>query len=363
MASDLIRLRLGDPESGGDCGRRTVHSPASAPKPGLSRRCFLHGTLAVGSALLVGLLDACSSAAVTANASSSAFSPVGATSNVATTSTASGGAAPAVAAAENVWGSIAGQLGGDRVQVKSIIANPNTDPHSYEPRPTDARLVATARYVIVNGAGYDPWAEKLLTANPVAGRRVLTVADLAGKKDGDNPHLWYSPDYVAQAIQRITADYKALAPADAPYFDQQYMQFTTVRLKAYKDLVSTIKQRFAGVPVGSTESIFVYLAGALGLQVLTPPGFMQAISDGNEPTAAEKATFDQQITKHQMKVFVNNKQNATPDTSVLKEKAQAAGIPIVDITETLDPATASFQDWQTAQLQAMQQALATATGK
>jgi zinc/manganese transport system substrate-binding protein len=321
-----------------------------------TRRLFLGGTCVAGGAVLVGMLGACGRAG-TGTVSTTA---IAAASGVATSST---GAALPIVAAENVWGSIAGQLGGDRVRVTSIITNPDTDPHGYEPTPNDARLIATARYVIVNGAGYDPWLPKLLAANPVADRRVLTVSDLVGKKDGDNPHLWYNPDYVGRAMQQITADYKALVPADAAYFDQQYTEVSTVRFKDYHDLVSTIQQRFAGVPVAATESIFVYLAGALRLQLLTPPGFMQAISDGNEPTAAEKATFDQQITQHQIKVLVNNKQNETPDTTVLKQKARDAGIPIVDITETLDPATASFQDWQAAQLQALQQALATATGK
>src|SRR2546425_5050841 len=86
----------------------------------------------------------------------------------------------AVVAAENFWGSIAGQLGGDRVTVTSLITNPDTDPHDYEPTPGDGREIASARYVITNGIGYDPWAGKLISANPVSGRTVLTVGDLAG---------------------------------------------------------------------------------------------------------------------------------------------------------------------------------------
>src|SRR3954466_12379963 len=89
-----------------------------------------------------------------------------------------------VVAAENVWGSIAAQLGGDRVTVKSIIDNPDTDPHDYEPTAADGRTVASARYAIVNGVGYDPWASRLLSANPVSGRTVLNVGDLVGVKPG-----------------------------------------------------------------------------------------------------------------------------------------------------------------------------------
>ncbi|GAC1492853.1 MAG: metal ABC transporter solute-binding protein [Chamaesiphon sp.] len=262
-----------------------------------------------------------------------------------------------VVAAENFWGSIASQVGGDRVKVTSLIANPNTDPHDYEPKPTDARLVATARYVIFNGAGYDPWGQKLLDANPVAGRKVLIVSELVNKKEGDNPHLWYSPTYVMQVIDRVTADLKSLDPADAEYFDQERVHFTTAGLKDYKDMLRNIEQKYGGTPVSSTESIFAYLAESLGLKVITPPKFMNAISEGKEPTATDKATFDQQVMQKQIKVFVYNSQNATPDTDALKKKAQSASIPVVPITETLTPATATFQDWQVAQLKALEQAL------
>ncbi|TMK57210.1 MAG: ABC transporter substrate-binding protein, partial [Actinobacteria bacterium] len=76
---------------------------------------------------------------------------------------------PSVVAAENVWGSIAAQLGGDRVTVTSIIDNPNADPHDYEPTTEDARAMASANFVIENGVGYDPWAQRLIDANPVSG--------------------------------------------------------------------------------------------------------------------------------------------------------------------------------------------------
>src|SRR5438445_5598097 len=96
-----------------------------------------------------------------------------------------------VVAAENFWGNIAAQVGGSHVHVTSIIADPNADPHSYEPTATDARTVADAQYVIVNGAGYDPWTDKLLQANPASGRKELNVGNFNGKHEGDNPHMWY----------------------------------------------------------------------------------------------------------------------------------------------------------------------------
>src|SRR5437016_12245361 len=95
-----------------------------------------------------------------------------------------------VVAAENFWGSLAAQLGGSYVQVTSVIANPATDPHDYEPTAVDARTLAGARLAIVNGAGYDPWATKLLDANPVHGRAILDIGDLVGVEAGGHPHRW-----------------------------------------------------------------------------------------------------------------------------------------------------------------------------
>jgi zinc/manganese transport system substrate-binding protein len=262
-----------------------------------------------------------------------------------------------VVAAENFWGSIAGQLGGDRVQVTSIITNPNTDPHDYDATPRDAQAIARARYVIVNGAGYDPWAIKLASANPVSGRAMLDVGDLVGVKEGGNPHLWYSADYVNHVIDRITADLKKLDAADAGYFDEQGSQYKSVGLKDYLDTIGAIRHRYGGTPVGASESIFAYMAQATGLDLVTPPDYLKAISEGTDPSAASKATVDEQVSAGRVRVFVFNSQNSTPDVQGVVARARAAGIPIVGITETLAPANLSFQDWQTGELKALLAAL------
>ncbi|MBD0737213.1 metal ABC transporter solute-binding protein, Zn/Mn family [Streptomyces sp. CBMA29] len=274
-----------------------------------------------------------------------------------------GGGTIQVVAAENFWGSVASQLGGGHVKVTSIINNPDADPHDYEPTAADARTVAGARYAIVNGVGYDAWAGKLLAANPAAGRTDLTVGDLVGVKPGGNPHRWYSPDDVHQVIERITADYKKLNPADAADFDALKNTFETTTLAPYEQLISGIKATYAGTPIGASESIVSPLADGLGLKTLTPYSFLSAISEGTDPTARDKALIDRQIKGRQIKVYVYNSQNATPDVQQQVKAAQAAGIPVATVTETLTPAGASFQDWQVRQLRGLQQALAKATGK
>lgn len=262
-----------------------------------------------------------------------------------------------VVAAESTWGSIAAQLGGSRVQVTSIVANPATDPHDYEPTALDARAFAGAQMVVVNGIGYDPWAAKLVAANPVSGRVVLTVGDVVGVKPGGNPHRWYSPSDVHRVATAISSAYARLDPKDAPYFRAERTRFLTKSLAGYDRLIATIRRRYRGIAVGASESIFSPLAPALGLRLLTPYSFLKAISEGAEPTAADVSTIDSQIAKRRIEVWIVNSQNATPDVARLTAAARRHHIPVVTITETPTPAGATFEQWQTRQLHALLAAL------
>lgn len=261
-----------------------------------------------------------------------------------------------VVAGENFWGSIATQLGGSHVNVTSVVSDPNADPHQYQSNTYIARAFAQANYVILNGAGYDSWGQKLLDANPESGRKVFTVANLLGKHEGDNPHFWYNPTYVERVSDQITKDYQALNPANSAYFTRQRAAFETA-LNAYHNRIAEIKAKFAGKKVGATESIFVYMANALGLDLVSPPEFMSAVSEGNDPPASSVITFQQQLRQKQISVLVYNVQTVTNITTMMKQLASQQNIPIVGISETIQPASASFQDWQTAQLQALQNAL------
>jgi zinc/manganese transport system substrate-binding protein len=268
-----------------------------------------------------------------------------------------------VTAAENFWGSIASQLGGSKVAVTSIITNPDTDPHTYQPTASDGRTLTTAQFIVYNGIGYDPWAPQILSTNASSGQTVLNVGQLVGVADGGNPHRWYSPTDVQTVINTITTDYKKIDPNDAVFFDVQNQAYVNGALAQYNQLINQIKARYSGVPVGASESIFAPLAQALGLNLLTPPSFLKAISEGTDPTAQDKATIDSQINSHQIKVYVYNSQNATPDVQAQVKEAKAAGIPVTTITETLVPKTATFQAWQARQLQDLASVLNKATGQ
>lgn len=268
-----------------------------------------------------------------------------------------------IVAAENFWGSIAAQLGGTRASVRSIIVNPAQDPHAYEPTPADARALALAQLTIVNGAGYDPWAPKLLAADSTVGRVVLDVGALLAPGHGGNPHYWYDPGGVDAVAGAITAELTKLDPKDEPYFAQRHALFERLGLKRYHALIARIKARYAGIPVGASESIFAPLAPALGLRLITSQRFMNATSEGTDVTAQDARAAQGQIMGHEVEVWIYNHQNATPEVQRLNALARAARIPIATVTETLSPPTASFEQWQVAQLQALARALHQTTGR
>lgn len=276
--------------------------------------------------------------------------------------TRSGGAHLRVVAAENVWGQIAAEIGGERVGVLSIVANPNSDPHEYEPTVADARAIADADLLVVNGAGYDAWMGQLAAASPSVSRAVVDAAQLAGVRPGGNPHLWYSPGTVHAVAAAVATEYARLDPAGARYYEARRKHFEEVSLARYDSLVAGIRARYAGVPVGASESIVVPLAEALRLDLITPGAFTDAVSEGADPTAAAKIEADAQVTSGAVRVFIYNAQNATPDVSAIVRTARDRGIPVVTVTETI-PSGETFASWQSGQLASLAAALKEATGR
>lgn len=271
-----------------------------------------------------------------------------------------GGAATeplAAVAAENVWGSVLAQLGGTRVSVTSVLTDPNADPHEYEANAATARSFARARYVVLNGAGYDGWAQRLVDADPSNSRLVLCVADVLRSAPGANVHFWYNPAFVEQVADRISADLVRIDPAGALYYRSRRAVFRRA-LEPYYARIRKIRAAYRGVAVGATESIFVYLAAALGLRVLSPPAFMQAINDGMEPTVRSVIDMDRQIAERQIRMLAYNVQTVTGATTDALRLAEQHDVPVVRISETVLPPQATFQAWQAAELDAIWAALA-----
>ena len=267
-----------------------------------------------------------------------------------------------VVAGENFWGSLVSQIGGSHVNVLSIVSDPNADPHEYESNTGNARAFADADYVILNGAGYDSWGDKLLSADSTPNRKVLIITDLLGKKEGDNPHFWYNPAYVNSVIVQMEQDLISIDPANASYYEDQYAELQT-SLAQYQNMIAAIKQKSGGVKVAATEDIFAYLADAAGLDLVSPTAFTQAVAEGNDPPASSIVEFENQLKNGGIQVLVYNQQTVTPLTESIKKIATEQGIPIVGITETIQPPNLSFEDWMSGQLSSLQSALDSKTLK
>jgi len=310
-----------------------------------------------GSVLLVGLVLAC-----TGGGCGPTTGPAGDPSwSVGDGPPSCPGPVIQVIAVENQYGGIVSRLGGQGVRFKSIITNPDADPHEFQTNTQVVRDYQGAQLVVENGLGYDDFSDKVL--DTVAKKpKVVNAGDVLGRKAGDNPHVWYDPDAVDRICQAITAALKELNPAGSEYFDARAKEYAG-RLAPYHEAVARIRKRFAGVPVGATESIFVPMARATGLDLISPPGLMNAVSEDASPSVQDVALFQEQIKGKKIKVLVYNNQTNSTLTSQLRDMAKEAGIPVVGVSETLAPADAAFEDWQLSQLKALEDALASSTGR
>lgn len=261
-----------------------------------------------------------------------------------------------IVAAENFWGSLVAQIGGSRVQVQSIIADPTADPHEYQSNTTTARQIATANYVILNGAGYDSWGNKLISSSTNNNRQVLIVAHLLNKRTGSNPHFWYNPNYVNIVIANMKQTLIKLSPKNKKYFEANYKKLQA-SLSVYQNRIKAIKKEYAGTKVAATEDVFSYLAQAAGLNLISPPAFIQAVAEGNDPPASSVVQFQQQIVDHQPKVLVYNLQTVTPLTTSMRVLAKNNHIPLVAVTEIVEPPKATFQNWMNKEIINLQNAL------
>jgi zinc/manganese transport system substrate-binding protein len=267
-------------------------------------------------------------------------------------------AAPAapiqIVAAENFYGDIARQVGGGAIAVTSILTNPDQDPHEFEANATTARAIAGAAIVVYNGADYDPWVVKLLSASPAPSRKVIVVADLVGKKPGDNPHFWYEPSTMPAFAEALAAALATLDPVQARDYAQRLAR-CRASLRLLDAQIAILRRKYVGTPVIATEPVFGYMAGALGL-AMRNRSFQLAVMNGTEPSASAIAAFERDLRTRAVKVLFYNAQTTDALTGRMRQIAAEAGIPVVGVTET-EPPGKDYQEWMLSQLDALDRAL------
>lgn len=263
-----------------------------------------------------------------------------------------------VVASTNVYGSVVSAVGGDRVEVTSLIDNPNADPLEYETTAADAVAVQDAQLVVFNGNGYDPFMPQLLDATG-GEPAVVDVVELSGLQmaagDGQfNEHVFYDMSTVEHLADRIAAVLGATSPEDAAMFTANAQTFKG-QIDGLRRLLAEIAAQHAGARIAVTEPLPGYLTAEAGLDNVTPPEFAEAIEEGDDPSAAALADMLALFDGDSADVLILNSQTQSAVTDQVEQAAEDAGVPVVSMSETLT--SPDYVTWMNGQIVALAEAL------
>ena len=268
----------------------------------------------------------------------------------------SGGKIVAVGA-ENQYASVISSVGGKYVQVSAIESNPNTDPHTFEASASVAQTVSQAKLIVQNGLGYDSYMDKIESAAPSAGRKVIVAAQLLGLPDSTpNPHLWYRPSTMPAVARAVAAGLAAIQPAHAAYFRANAAAFDR-SLRPWYQALAKFKAAYPNTPVATTEPVGDYMLQAAGTRNLTPFAFQADIMNGVDPAPQYVSLQTSLFNQRKVKVFLYNQQVTSSLTATFLSAAHRNGIPVVGVYETM-PTGYTYQSWMLAEIQALQKAVA-----
>ena len=288
-----------------------------------------------------------------------------------------------VVASTSVYGDIVSTIGGDHVEVTSLISDASVDPHSFEASARDQLAISEADLIVENGGGYDPFIDSLIEASGSTAVVVSAVdasglldhdeaddhdhegeaddhADEGGHDDhghieGFNEHVWYSLHGMTHVVEALVEQLGALDAANASTYEANGSALIA-SIEKLETRASGIDDLVDDGHAAVTEPVPVYLLDAAGLENITPGDFTEAIEEGNDvpPLALEDTLAI--LTGNQVLLLAYNSQTASPETERVREAAEAAGVPVVEFTET-PPAGADYVTWMTANLDAIATAL------
>ena len=223
--------------------------------------------------------------------------------------TARAHAAVDVVASFSILGDMVRQVGGDRVRVTTLVG-PDADAHVYRPTPADARAVAGARLLVINGLGFEGWIERLTEASGYKGRIVTATAGVEPRRMEDHdqgeidPHAWQSLANTRIYVRNIADGLAAIDPAGADIYRcnaARYMEeIDAVEALVRKAVDSLPAERRKVV---TSHDAFGYLSATYGIEFHAPVGF----STEAEPSAGDVARLIRQINREKIPaVFVDN---------------------------------------------------------
>lgn len=258
-----------------------------------------------------------------------------------------------VVATENFYGEVAEAVGGDHVEVNSIITNPSEDPHDFEPTPETAKTVSKADVIIYNGLGYDDWMGRLIESSSDSDKKtVIRVGeDVLGKENGDNEHVWYNPETMPKLADALADQLAEVEPEHAEDFELQTASYQD-SLQPLLDLVSQIKEP-SKKTAAVTEPVFDYMLDALNYKTNNTK-FPLAVEEGTDPAPKDVAKMQDDIKDHNVSFLVQNIQVNNPTITKLAKLAKENDVPIVKVTETM-PEGKDYKTWMMDQLKQIEQ--------
>ncbi|MDM9626680.1 zinc ABC transporter substrate-binding protein [Rhizobium sp. S152] len=229
-----------------------------------------------------------------------------------------------VVASFTVLADVVKQVGGDHVEVKSLVG-PNGDPHEFEPSPTDAKNLKAAKVTFVSGEGLEGWMDRLISASGYKGTPVTVsegVKTRTMEEDGQtvtDPHVWNSPVSVKVWVANIEKALSAADPDDAAAFKANAEAYT----KKLDEMDAYAKTKFANIPddhrkVLTSHDAFGYFGREYHVSFLAPLG----VSTESEASAAEVAKLIEQIKAEHVKTYFFENSN---DPRLVKQIAKATG--------------------------------------
>jgi zinc/manganese transport system substrate-binding protein len=263
-----------------------------------------------------------------------------------------------VVASTNVYGDIAQQIGGDQVQVTSIISDPSQDPHSYEASPQNQLALSKARVIIENGGGYDDFVDVMRHSTARPDVVVLHAVEISGRSVADpglNEHVWYDFPSMRELSAKLAEALIQADPGSAATFRVNAAMFAT-KLGALEKAEAAIRAKFAGVGDAVTEPVPLYLLDACGLDNRTPAAFSHAIEEG---TGVPPRALNQMLTlveERKVALLAYNEQTSSPETEKVLNAARQHRVAVVPVTETLPPGQ-DYLSWMTANVAAVAKAL------
>lgn len=263
------------------------------------------------------------------------------------TPSASGSGPLQVVVSINQWQSLAEDLGGDQARVDTILSNTSTDAHDYEPTTADIARISRADLVIVNGAGIDDWAAK---AAETGRAKLVDVSKASGRKTGDNPHLWFSSQGRRAAAKAVHEAYRQLRPGREANFDKAYQDWQG-RQTRLDDLIADARKQTQGRQYAATESAAYYFCHDLGMEDLTPEGYLWAAANESEPSPEDLVAFRHLLTSGQLDMLVLNVQEVNRTSKELAAEARKAHVPVFEVSEQRPEKYGNLEDWISALVQ------------